>query len=159
MSIARSVSVLALVAGAVLMGPMVGCTGERSDVPAAMATELVPAKLGVDGPVVARVHATGVQVYTAEVGKDGVLAWALTAPDATFDGDCKGKHYKGPIWECSSDGSKVEGHRLDDAPAPVPDAIPWLLLEAKSHSGTGRFSEVTFIQRLNTAGRKAPASA
>ena len=87
------------------------------------------------------------------------LAWALTAPDATFDGDCTGTHYKGPTWKCGSDGSTVEGNRIGDAPSPLPDAVAWLLLEAKSHSGDGRFSQVTFIQRLNTTGGKPPASA
>src|SRR5882724_6597948 len=100
MNIARPVGVLALAASAALMGPIAGCCcckHKQSDAPAAMAPVEVPAKLRVDGPVVARVHATGMQIYTSEDGKDGSLAWALTAPDATFDGDCKGKHYKGPI--------------------------------------------------------------
>ena len=42
-----------------------------------------------------------------------------------------------------------------DAPGP---AIPWLLLRAKSTSGTGVFSAVSSIQRVRTVGGKAPAS-
>ena len=37
-------------------------------------------------------------------------------------------------------------------------AIPWLLLRAVAHSGPGLFSEVTYIQRLETVGGTAPAS-
>jgi hypothetical protein len=39
------------------------------------------------------------------------------------------------------------------------DSIPWLLLKAKSNEGAGIFSRVTFIQRLDTAGGRAPAGA
>jgi len=35
-------------------------------------------------------------------------------------------------------------------------AVPWLLLQATSNMGTGAFSDVTFVQRLNTAGGVAP---
>ena len=38
------------------------------------------------------------------------------------------------------------------------DAIPWLLLTAAEHSGSGLMNSVTHIQRLNTKGGKAPAA-
>ncbi len=41
---------------------------------------------------------------------------------------------------------------------PDPDAIPWLLLGAKSNSGTGAFGQVRSIQRLQTVGGKAPST-
>lgn len=44
------------------------------------------------------------------------------------------------------------------ADSPDADAIPWLLLETKSTEGSGVFSQVTFIQRVNTTGGKAPDS-
>jgi hypothetical protein len=160
MNIARSAAALALVAAMALIGAIAGCRCMRghSDAPAALAAVDTPAKLRVEGPIVARVHAKGVQVYTSEAGKDGALTWGLTAPDAVFDGDCTGTHSKGPIWKCISDGSTVEGHKLENVPAPTPGAVDWLLLEPKSHSGDGRFSQVTFIQRLSTTGGKAPTS-
>jgi hypothetical protein len=42
---------------------------------------------------------------------------------------------------------------------PDPNAIPWLLLSAKSTSGTGVFSHVKSIQRVHTVGGKAPTEA
>ncbi len=178
MAIARPAGVLALTVGGAVVaaGGLISgccchstCTWECSDAPVAMAPEAVPAKLRVDGPVIARVHAKGVQIYTSEVAKDGSLAWALTAPDATFDGDCNGTHTKGPTWTCTRDGSAVEGHKIENVPAPTPPsstttppapgAVDWLLLEAKSHSGEGRFADVSFIQRLSTTGGTPPATA
>jgi hypothetical protein len=41
--------------------------------------------------------------------------------------------------------------------APDADAVPWLLLKAKSTEGTGGLAAVTSIQRVDTAGGKAPA--
>ena len=41
---------------------------------------------------------------------------------------------------------------------PTATAIPWLLLGAASTEGPGVFDHVTFVQRLNTAGGKAPAN-
>jgi hypothetical protein len=43
------------------------------------------------------------------------------------------------------------------ADAPSKKAIPWLLLEAKSHGGSGTFSTITHIQRLDTKGGVAPS--
>ena len=38
-------------------------------------------------------------------------------------------------------------------------SIPWLLLSAKANQGPGLFSSVKSIQRLNTTGGAAPATA
>ena len=46
-----------------------------------------------------------------------------------------------------------------DRCTPDPDSIPWLKLGAVSTEGPGIFADVTFIQRLNTVGGKAPAEA
>ena len=119
--------------------PVMGCAG-------------VPKELDVEGPRVATVHATGYQVYTWD------SAWKLKAPDATFTGGITGKHYVGPTWECTSDGSKVIGHKMREHASPT-GAIPWLLLDAKGHEGKGVLAEVTYIQRLKTTGGVAPAAA
>jgi hypothetical protein len=88
-------------------------------------------------------------------------AWTFTAPDAQLldaDGTQLGLHSAGPTWTSSTDGSAVVGMKVSQADAPLGTAIPWLLLRAKSTSGMGLFSTVTFIQRVNTVGGKAPAS-
>src|SRR5437773_1176672 len=45
------------------------------------------------------------------------------------------------------------------SPSADSNAIPWLLLQAVSNEGDGRFSDVTYIQRVNTVGGTAPATA
>jgi hypothetical protein len=106
-----------------------------------------------------QVHAKGDQVYTC---KEGVtqFAWTLKAPDAQlFDKDGKpfGKHFAGPSWE-ASDGSRVTGKAVANAPSPDADSIPWLLVNIVGHDGSGVLSRATTIQRINTKGGKAPAS-
>jgi hypothetical protein len=68
-----------------------------------------------------------------------------------------GKHYTGPTWE-AADGSKVVGEVVAKHDAPDASAIPWLLLRAKSTSGNGIFSVVTFVQRVQTIGGAPPAN-
>jgi hypothetical protein len=115
----------------------------------------VPAELRVDGPIAARVHATGFQVYVWQEDGAGGPGWKLKAPDAVLSGDFSGTHSEGPKW-AAADGSWVTGHRIADHPAEG-DAVAWLLLEANGNSDAGLLSTVTFIQRLNTTGGKAPA--
>src|ERR1700722_13005996 len=105
--------------------------------------------------------AKGVQIYECRAKKDDATQyeWALKAPEADlFDGRGEkiGIHYGGPTWE-SSDGSKVAGEVKGRAPSTDSNAIPWLLLSAKMHAGSGVFSRVSSIQRLETAGGQAPA--
>jgi len=107
--------------------------------------------------------ATGVQIYecNASKGEPTRFEWIFKAPEADlFDsaGNKIGKHYAGPTWE-SNDGSKVAGEVKARDNGPDPDAIPWLLLSAKSASGTGVFSHVKSIQRVHTVGGKAPTEA
>jgi hypothetical protein len=103
--------------------------------------------------------ATGVQIYECRASKDNRFEWVFKAPEAElFDsaGRRVGKHYAGPTWE-SNDGSKVVGEVKARDDGPDPNAIPWLLLSAKSTSGSGVFGRTQSIQRLRTAGGKAPA--
>src|SRR5688572_18606844 len=106
------------------------------------------------------VPARGVQIYECRGRKDqpGAYEWAFVAPEADlFDarGNRIGRHYGGPRWE-ANDGSGVVGTLKERADARVADAIPWLLLAAKSVGPQGAFSKVTAIQRVNTAGGAAP---
>ena len=122
----------------------------------------VPAKLkpGADESLAIIVPAKGVQIYECRARKDQVAGyeWVFVAPEADlFDarGNRIGRHYAGPHWE-STDGSKILGTVKERADAPVADAIPWLLLAAKSVGPEGSFSKVTSIQRVNTVGGVAP---
>ncbi|HEU4385555.1 MAG TPA: DUF3455 domain-containing protein [Anaeromyxobacteraceae bacterium] len=102
-------------------------------------------------------EADGVQVYTCARGA-GSYAWAFKAPEAALTeagGRAAGTHYAGPTWE-SIDGSKVRGAKLEAA-TPDATAIPWLLLRAESHAGSGRMEDVTFVQRVRTWGGNVPA--
>ena len=104
--------------------------------------------------------ASGVQIYECKTSKDNPARyeWVFKAPEAElFDtaGKKIGKHYAGPTWE-SDDGSKVVGEVKARDDGPDPNAIPWLLLSAKSTSGTGIFAKTASIQRVRTVGGKAP---
>jgi hypothetical protein len=102
------------------------------------------------------ISAKGVQIYQCRDQK-----WVFVAPEAElFDsrGNLVGRHYAGPTWEATGDGSKVLGTVKTRAEAPEGGAIPWLLLSAKSVGGRGYFSDVTSIQRVATHGGVAPGS-
>ena len=84
--------------------------------------------------------------------------WVFKAPEANLFGDDDrqiGTHFAGPSWK-ADDGSTVVGEVVAQADAPDGDAIPWLLLRAKSHSGTGLFTAVSYIRRADTTGGVAP---
>jgi len=101
--------------------------------------------------------ALGVQIYDCQAAKGG-FEWILRAPEALlFNGSAQlfGTHFAGPSWQ-SLDGSRVVGARVAGADAPNPKSIPWLLVQAKSHDGSGMFSKVKYIQRLQTGGGTAP---
>ncbi|MFP5317895.1 MAG: DUF3455 domain-containing protein [Acidimicrobiia bacterium] len=143
-------------AGAAVTGLLAGTTylaaaaspHSPPDVPAAIA---VPAghKLASMG------SAVGFQVYACQAG-----GWVLQAPQAVLlERGHKpfALHYGGPTWT-ALDGSSVTATRAGSAPAPIPGAIPWLLLEATPTNAPagGTFSDVAFIQRVNTSGGVAP---
>jgi hypothetical protein len=112
--------------------------------------------------LVLETRATGVQIYECRAGKDNAarFEWVLVAPEAELidnAGVKVGKHYAGPTWE-AIDGSKVVGEVKARDDGPDPNAIPWLLLTAKSTSGSGMLNKTTSIQRLATSGGKAPAA-
>jgi hypothetical protein len=121
----------------------------------------IPEALAVpDGNKLAFVlQAEGVQIYDCKAAADGSASWVFRAPEADLFGQrgrLAGSHYAGPTWE-ALDGSTVVGSRLAGATVDA-SAIPWLLLQAASHTGKGRMSKVTFIQRISTTGGLAPAT-
>ena len=102
------------------------------------------------------VYAKGVQIY-----RWTGTAWAPVGPSAELYADAEGNglvgiHYAGPYWESLS-GSKVKGTLIDRCPVGG-NAIDWLALAGTPESGPGVFQDVTFIQRVNTTGGKAPSS-
>jgi hypothetical protein len=124
----------------------------------------VPAALAVpDGNKVSfQGYAEGVQIYVSTPSPTDPTAfvWTFKAPEAVLfdnDGNVVAIHYAGPTWESSS-GSKVIGARVAGATVD-PTAIPWLLLRAASTEGPGIFEHTTFVQRVNTNGGLAPATA
>jgi hypothetical protein len=106
-----------------------------------------------------RAAAEGVQIYTC-AGQGSGVAWTLKAPEAVLrdaGGKVVARHFAGPAWQ-AEDGSTVVGEVAARADAPGGNAIPWLLLRAKSHEGAGQFAEVAFVQRVDTVGGLAPAT-
>lgn len=107
-------------------------------------------------------HADGVQIYSCNATSSG-YRWDFVAPRADLYDD-NGKlittHFAGPTWK-AKDGSNVVG-RLVDRVTVDANAIPWLLLSARS-TATGtdgdRLAATTFIQRIATTGGLAPAAA
>jgi hypothetical protein len=111
-------------------------------------------------------QARGLQIYECQNGQ-----WAFHAPRAElFDPQSHqrtGIHYggidrdltPGPWWESISDGSRIRGGNALRAPSPNPDSIPLLRLEVLERRGTGVFSQVSYIQRLNTVGGVGPTGA
>jgi hypothetical protein len=111
-------------------------------------------------------RARGVQIYECKDGQ-----WAFHAPRAVlFDPEAHGRtaiHYggidrgltPGPWWEAVGDGSRIRAGNAVSAPSPNPDSIPLLRLEVLERQGSGVFSQVSYIQRLNTVGGVGPTGA
>jgi hypothetical protein len=119
------------------------------------ADPLVPAPQGA--PLLLEVDADGVQIYACEAKGQG-FEWAFKGPEANlFDrqGRQVGTHFGGPTWKMRD--SAVVGEVAARADAPASGAIPWLLLKAKSHEGSGALSTVAFIRRADTKGGAAPS--
>jgi hypothetical protein len=124
----------------------------------------VPEKLAAPASehLILQAHATGFQIYACQSAPEQKPAWVLKAPDAElFDaiGTKIGTHFAGPTWKNNKDGSEVVGKMVAKQDAPDAGAIPWLLVTAVSHSGSGVFSTVTTVQRIHTKGGTPDASA
>jgi Protein of unknown function (DUF3455) len=105
--------------------------------------------------IVASLRGVGKQVYDC-VG----TAWTFREPVAgllTSRGVPTGIHGKGPFW-ASFDGSHVDGSAPVSAPSPdATKNVPWLkLVGTPTPNTTGAFSNVAFIQRIDTKGGVAP---
>ncbi len=102
---------------------------------------------------------TGVQVYDCKRNGDRA-AWTLQRPDAALTdaaGQAEGHHGAGPSWK-STDGSVVYGTVMVSMPSPVAGSVPWLVLRASKHEGSGQMSNIVYVLRTNTEGGAAPAT-
>lgn len=104
----------------------------------------------------------GELTYECREKKDmaGQHEWAFVAPVATLHGprnEVVGRYYAGPTWE-SNDGSRVTGKQVAVAPGGAGN-IPLQLVKADPAMGAGAMQGVAYIQRLNTQGGVAPATA
>lgn len=112
--------------------------------------------------MVLNTFASGVQIYVCKASDaNNQYKWTFKAPEAVLldskTGKKLGKHYAGPTWE-ALDGSKVVGKVENMASAIDVKNIPWLLLTAKSHINNGVFSNINYIQRVDTVGGQAPTT-
>ncbi|MCJ2095644.1 DUF3455 domain-containing protein [Methylobacterium sp. J-072] len=120
--------------------------------------EAEPAPLGPppgSAPIVS-LAARGVQIYACTAA-EGAPAWGAAKPEADLsqaDGRVVGRHFEGPTWE-SQDGSRVVGSVIDQAPAPQPQAVAWLLLSGQA-TGTGMLAGTRYVLRRDTAGGEKP---
>jgi len=174
MTSARALSVLVLVSNCACNGPL--ASGARPPLAARSQAETagsasgrpgeeprIPEAIAVAPPlrIIVKAIGRGVQIYgcAAKDGPLGTYAWSLSGPEADLFDDAGakiGKHYAGPTWE-ANDGSKVVGSLKAKVDAPDGASIPWLLLDAKATEAAGAFSQVKSIQRIDTAGGKAPS--
>jgi hypothetical protein len=121
---------------------------------AAYSADPLPAAISASGETaVLTVHAVGMQYYDCKPGADGKLVWTFNSPQATLtvDGKVVGYHKAGPTWELD-DGSSIAAKAAGSAPGKNAGDIPWLKLEVTSHNGSGKLSDVTTVQRINTVG-------
>jgi hypothetical protein len=106
-----------------------------------------------------RARGKGVQKYTPPITANSKpTPHAILLTGDQDEGDLAAIHFGGPTWE-ALDGSTVVGDAANARhyTAPDPDGVDWLLIPAKSTSGNGLFSRVTYIQRLYTDGGKPTA--
>ncbi len=155
--------------GSVLAALLSGCAPPSAVTPAPMPVDRAsvpahdaPAALHppADQVLLSEAFATGVQIYECAASPTGAQdhQWLFKAPEAVLldaAGRKIGRHHAGPTWE-SNDGSSVVGQVVARDPGTYADAIPWLLLSATAHAGTGVFSRVKSIQRLQTVAGIAP---
>jgi hypothetical protein len=157
-------SLVALTAAAALAG----CNDDDRSAFAPSEPPAVAAGRGVDlgqcadlaapagSKLVLHVWAEGAQIY-----QWNGASWAFQGPDATLYSNAArtdkiGTHYAGPTWR-SNGGSIVVG-KLNKPCEVGPADIPWLLLDRQRNEGSGVFQDVTTIQRVNTAGGRAPTA-
>jgi hypothetical protein len=141
--------------GAVAATPDVATVGAPGG---ATPNSQLPAAIQVDEAkfkVVASFVGIGKQVYSC---KDNAFAFQEPVAGLLSRGVQAAIHGKGPFW-ASFDGSHVDGSPTvpPSSAQPDPKSIPWLkLIGTSTPNTTGVFSNIAFVQRLDTRGGVAP---
>ena len=149
---------VAVAGGLIALAPAVA---EASPAPTA---PTVPAEIAVPAGnhVTSRYDAVGFQVYECSAAG----SWTLHAPKARLSGRGDvGVHFggidaglpAGPYWQSLRDQSRVHGGNAVSAPSRE-GAVPLLRLTGLDSTGSGVFTDVTYIHRLNTVGGVAPTT-
>jgi hypothetical protein len=110
-------------------------------------------------PIGVYMVASGTQNYTCVVPAGATTGGftAASTPEAQLIGTGgKVHHFAGPSWQSERDQSLVTGTKL--AQNAVTGAIPELLLQVATHSGTGIMTNADYINRLHTSGGVAPTT-
>jgi hypothetical protein len=135
--------------------PATAAIPEPAGLPAAI-------RAGADEEPAFMLSASGVNVYECKPAPNGpnAYAWYFTAPDATLsDGGRTVATHKTPnLWESSGDRSSVSGVVRASQGAGA-NNLPWTLYRAQALGASGMFAGVTSVQRVNTSGGGAPATA
>jgi hypothetical protein len=156
-----------VIVGSILICAFGGCSSTHTPASNTLPPPDVPdaIKAPADEHVAGRYHIVAVQTFTcqAAASADGgaPYAWTPTKLDAKIeDWDTNaviGVHTHSPAPTfTANDGSSVVVKNVAQVPSPTGAGEPWLLLSVVSHSGTGMFSNVTSLQRINTAGESSP---
>ena len=137
------------------------CLAQAHESLALNAASSIPAQIRVPGgsSQVLSTHAIGDQIYQCAL-VNGSYTWILLAPDAKLldtKGQVVGKHYSGPVWEYK-EGSRIEGRIVSKLDVDPDSSISWLLVKVIGHKGNGLFSDISYINRINTRGGLAPSS-
>jgi hypothetical protein len=96
--------------------------------------------------------AEGAQIYQCSNLGDG-WGWTYVAPDVTLREGTRtiAEHKRPDLWESTSDRSSVTAVPRASQSAGAGN-LPWQLLAAAPLNPTGMFANVTYMQRVNTAG-------
>lgn len=110
-------------------------------------------------PIGAYVVAAGTQNYTCVVPAGATTGGytAASTPEAQLIGTGgRIHHFAGPSWQSLRDNSLVTATKVGQSDKS--GAIPELLLQVATHSGTGILTKADYISRLYTSGGVAPAT-
>lgn len=127
----------------------------------------LPDNLPAGNSRVATFYAVGVQKYKAQeiAGSNPVAySWAFVAPQADLydaTNNKVGTHSAGPDWQLSAADSMFGQSFTPPRTSPSNDvaSIDWLLLMPKTgKTPSGVFANVSYVQRIDTKGGKAPAT-
>ena len=127
--------------------------------------DAMPASVKVPAGHRVAMEAVGVgeTAYECREKKDaaGQYEWVFLGPEAVLNDRCGkkiGSYFGPPATFENMDGSKVVGVQMAVSPS-SPGNLPIQLAKANPTTGSGAMVGVTYVQRVNTKGGVAPATA